>query len=90
LRWRGNFSELDTAHWTEGLKRALNYDPQTAAAVDNGSLLLLLPVPLTFGNFVDAQLTLAFLFCLFSPFFLVSFLSSLFSPPPPSCAVAMD
>jgi len=36
LRWRGNFSELDTVHWTESLKRALNYDPHTAAAVDNG------------------------------------------------------
>jgi len=37
LRWRGNFSELDTVHWTESLKKALNFDPKTASVVDNGN-----------------------------------------------------
>jgi len=36
MRWRGNFSELDTVHWSEKLKAELNYDPKTAAMVDNG------------------------------------------------------
>ncbi|KAG6449017.1 hypothetical protein O3G_MSEX005827 [Manduca sexta] len=36
LRWRGNYSELDTAHWTESLRSLLNYDPDSAAQYDNG------------------------------------------------------
>ncbi|XP_022129624.2 calpain-7 [Pieris rapae] len=36
LRWRGNYSELDTAHWTPSLKAQLNYDPDSAAQYDNG------------------------------------------------------
>ncbi|CAH4028535.1 unnamed protein product [Pieris brassicae] len=36
LRWRGNYSELDTAHWTLSLKAQLNYDPDSAAQYDNG------------------------------------------------------
>ncbi|KAL4705929.1 hypothetical protein ACJJTC_017511 [Scirpophaga incertulas] len=36
LRWRGNYSELDTIHWTSELKAELNYDPDSAAQYDNG------------------------------------------------------
>lgn len=36
LRWRGNYSELDTLHWTTSLRRALNYDPDSASEFDNG------------------------------------------------------
>ncbi|XP_073955964.1 calpain-7-like [Choristoneura fumiferana] len=36
LRWRGNYSELDTHHWTRELKAELNYDPDSAAQYDNG------------------------------------------------------
>lgn len=36
LRWRGNYSELDTVHWTSDLKAQLNYDPDSAAQYDNG------------------------------------------------------
>uniref|UniRef100_A0A1B6DQ37 Calpain catalytic domain-containing protein n=1 Tax=Clastoptera arizonana TaxID=38151 RepID=A0A1B6DQ37_9HEMI len=36
VRWRGNYSELDTVHWTEDIKRALDYDPNSAAMFDNG------------------------------------------------------
>ncbi|KAJ0176823.1 hypothetical protein K1T71_008002 [Dendrolimus kikuchii] len=36
LRWRGNYSELDVAHWTPNLRGLLNYDPDSAAQYDNG------------------------------------------------------
>ncbi|KAK7494940.1 hypothetical protein BaRGS_00013819 [Batillaria attramentaria] len=36
LRWKGNFSENDTAHWTPELQKALNYDPKSAQMFDNG------------------------------------------------------
>ncbi|XP_004925190.1 calpain-7 [Bombyx mori] len=36
LRWRGNYSELDAAHWTARLRAALRYDPDSAAQYDNG------------------------------------------------------
>lgn len=36
LRWRGNYSELDLAHWTPTLRGLLNYDPDSAAQYDNG------------------------------------------------------
>ncbi|XP_060522923.1 calpain-7-like [Cylas formicarius] len=36
LRWRGNYSELDTYHWTPDLQKLLNYDPNSAAQFDNG------------------------------------------------------
>lgn len=36
MRWKGNFSEKDTVHWTAGLKKALNFDPNAAAMIDNG------------------------------------------------------
>ncbi|XP_020286163.1 calpain-7-like [Pseudomyrmex gracilis] len=36
LRWKGNYSELDTRHWTADLKEALNYDPESASQFDNG------------------------------------------------------
>lgn len=36
LRWKGNYSEMDARHWTPALKKALNYDPQSAQQFDNG------------------------------------------------------
>jgi len=36
LRWRGNYSELDAVHWTEEMKRLLNYNPNDAQMFDNG------------------------------------------------------
>jgi calpain-7 len=36
VRWRGNYSELDAKHWTEELKKLLNYNPESAANFDNG------------------------------------------------------
>lgn len=36
MRWRGNYSEKDTMHWTPALKKALNFDPNAAAMIDNG------------------------------------------------------
>ncbi|KAI0214801.1 Calpain-7 [Lamellibrachia satsuma] len=36
LRWKGNFSENDSVHWTEDMKRLLNYNPSDAAMFDNG------------------------------------------------------
>ena len=36
LRWRGNWSELDTQHWTRTFRQALDYDPEDAANFDNG------------------------------------------------------
>ncbi|XP_059480440.1 calpain-7-like [Neocloeon triangulifer] len=36
LRWRGNYSELDTRHWTPEMRAALKFDPDSAASFDNG------------------------------------------------------
>lgn len=36
MRWKGNYSELDTMHWTRELKEILNYDPDSASQLDNG------------------------------------------------------
>ena len=36
LRWRGNYSELDSRHWTPEMQKALNYDPKCAKNFDNG------------------------------------------------------
>ena len=36
VRWRGDYSELDAKHWTEELKKLLNYNPESAANFDNG------------------------------------------------------
>lgn len=36
LRWRGNWSELDSAHWTHQFREALDYNPEDAANFDNG------------------------------------------------------
>jgi calpain-7 len=36
LRWRGNYSEIDTQHWTPDLMKRLNYDPKNARNFDNG------------------------------------------------------
>lgn len=36
VRWRGNYSELDSLHWTKEMCSALNYDPKSAASFDNG------------------------------------------------------
>ncbi len=36
LRWRGNWSELDMAHWTPAFRHALDYNPEDAANFDNG------------------------------------------------------
>jgi len=36
LRWRGNWSELDTKNWTKEFQTLLNYNPEDAANFDNG------------------------------------------------------
>jgi len=36
LRWRGNWSEIDTRHWTPEFRKALNYNPEDAQNFDNG------------------------------------------------------
>lgn len=36
VRWRGNYSELDTKHWTPELRQTLNFEPNSAAMFDNG------------------------------------------------------
>ncbi len=40
MRWRGNFSEKDTTHWTEEMKKLLNFDPNSASMFDNGEKLV--------------------------------------------------
>ncbi|KAL5962415.1 Calpain-7 [Taenia solium] len=35
-RWKGNFSDLDTKHWTPEMQRELDYDLNSARYVDNG------------------------------------------------------
>jgi len=36
LRWRGNWSELDTRNWTKEFQNLLNYNPDDAVNFDNG------------------------------------------------------
>ncbi|KAF6774821.1 hypothetical protein AHF37_06098 [Paragonimus kellicotti] len=36
LRWKGNFSELDSRNWTPELQAKLNFDRASAQSVDNG------------------------------------------------------
>lgn len=36
LRWKGNYSELDTVNWTPQLCKLLNFDPKSAKMFDNG------------------------------------------------------
>lgn len=36
LRWKGNYSELDSRHWTPEMQTALSYDPKNAQHFDNG------------------------------------------------------
>ncbi|VDK38637.1 unnamed protein product [Taenia asiatica] len=35
-RWKGNFSDLDTKHWTPEIQRELDYDLSSARYADNG------------------------------------------------------
>lgn len=36
VRWKGNYSELDSVHWTDEMKREFKYDPNSASMFDNG------------------------------------------------------
>nr|XP_027199155.1 calpain-7-like [Dermatophagoides pteronyssinus] len=36
VRWKGKFSERDLTSWTAEMKKALNYDPNSAKNFDNG------------------------------------------------------
>jgi len=36
LRWRGNWSELDTKNWTQVFREKLGYNPEDAVNFDNG------------------------------------------------------
>jgi calpain-7 len=36
LRWKGNYSEMDTRNWTPNMIKALSYDPKNAQNFDNG------------------------------------------------------
>lgn len=36
LRWKGNYSELDTANWTPEMCKLLHFDPKSAQMFDNG------------------------------------------------------
>lgn len=35
-RWKGNYSEQDTKHWTPEMQKKLNYDLNNARFMDNG------------------------------------------------------
>lgn len=48
LRWKGNYSELDTAHWTPELQEILNYNPKLAEQFDNGIFWIDYPSILNF------------------------------------------
>ncbi|XP_064072702.1 calpain-7-like isoform X2 [Vanessa tameamea] len=48
LRWRGRYSELDTAHWSAALRAELRYDPDSAAQYDNGVFWIDFPSILNF------------------------------------------
>ncbi|VDQ00447.1 unnamed protein product [Trichobilharzia regenti] len=36
MRWKGNFSERDSQHWTESMQAKLNFDRSSAQLIDNG------------------------------------------------------
>lgn len=36
MRWKGNFSERDSKHWTPSMQAKLNFDRSSAQLIDNG------------------------------------------------------
>lgn len=48
LRWKGNYSELDSVHWTAELQETLNYNPKLAEQFDNGIFWIDYPSILNF------------------------------------------